>query len=196
VSRVVKVVVWVAVFAACAGAGAFLASRTNPFPPGVADPGARPTDGPGVPAERVWHGVGSIRTRHELFVGGSCRTDWRIRITASATDGDLDGQGVARLVGEARCDVPNAQRQSRTISLTVEGRLRGDRMTIRLSEVDRAPEGSIDLGGLSATLDRTVIRMIVRDAVPVTEGEWSVSVPDTDRGSYEADGTIELSAVA
>lgn len=38
----VKVVVWILVLLVCAGAGAFVASRTDPFPPGVEDPGARP----------------------------------------------------------------------------------------------------------------------------------------------------------
>ena len=39
--RLGKVLAWTLVFAACAAVGAVVAANTNPFPPGVEDPGAR-----------------------------------------------------------------------------------------------------------------------------------------------------------
>jgi hypothetical protein len=49
VPRWAKVLIWIVVFAAFAAAGAYAASRTDPFPPGVEDPGAR-DDARGAPA--------------------------------------------------------------------------------------------------------------------------------------------------
>ena len=74
---------WVALFAACAGVGAFVAAHTNPFPPGVEDPGVERTPSPtptptATPAGAAWSGGAGARTRHDLFVGGSCASDWRM----------------------------------------------------------------------------------------------------------------------
>jgi hypothetical protein len=48
--RLVKVITWVLVFALCAALGAVVAANTDPFPPGVDDPGVRPS-ADGSPAE-------------------------------------------------------------------------------------------------------------------------------------------------
>ena len=41
-----KAIVWVGILLGCAAVGAFIASRSNPFPPGVPDPGAVPSETP------------------------------------------------------------------------------------------------------------------------------------------------------
>ena len=78
--RGLKIVVWVGVFAVCAGAGAFVAAHTNPFPPGVEDPGARSTTPPSTspsPASERWSLAMTSATRHELHVGGASATAYR-----------------------------------------------------------------------------------------------------------------------
>ena len=61
-----KVVLWMLAFAAAVGAGAFVASRSNPFPPGVEDPGARPTVAPKSPSPtaNVWKLSMDISSHH------------------------------------------------------------------------------------------------------------------------------------
>ena len=38
--KAVKILLWIGAFLACAGVGAYVAAHTDPFPPGVDDPGA------------------------------------------------------------------------------------------------------------------------------------------------------------
>lgn len=194
-----KLAIWAVVLAACAGVGAFIASRSDPFPPSVADPGSlseprasaspRPTPAPGEP----WTGAAVVRSRHGLLVGGSCRTSWRVRLRIRVLDAAVTGSGTARLRGEPRCDFPTAQLQARTIRLEVAGELEGALLVLRFTELDREPVGSIDLGGFAPLLDRLQPRLTV--AGDVATGSLDLEVPDGDRGTYGVAGELELSRV-
>ena len=77
--RWVKLTLWLGVFGVCAGVGAFVAAHTNPFPPGVEDPGSRPTTPTptsGASTSQRWSLAMNSATRHDLHVGGSCRSRW------------------------------------------------------------------------------------------------------------------------
>jgi len=188
VGRSQKLVVWIVVLAACAGVGAFIASRSNPFPPGVEDPGVRPTAPTGsTPLERRWTGSEVVRTSHRLFVGGSCRTSWRLRVSVLEEGDRLTGRGSATLAGAARCDFPTVQTQTRHLLLQVEGRIRGSKLRLTFAERVREPAGSMDLGGLLPLLDRLRLRLeeFDPDLHPgVALGGFNLTVPDGDRGSF------------
>jgi hypothetical protein len=190
VRRGVKIVVWVAVFAASAGIGAFIASKTNPFPPGVEDPGARPIPSSSAsPSASTTSLVGYVlggtaRTRHDLHVGGSCATDWALTIRVSiAESGRVSGTGAARLRGELRCDFPTAQTQATRVPLFVRGRRRGDLLDLTVRSGATFPEGSSDFGGLTSTLRLFPTLRLAGDA---GHGRNAGSVPDGDLGSYVA----------
>jgi hypothetical protein len=57
---------WVGILLACAGVGAFVASRSDPFPPGVRDPGAVPSESPSPSKPDLvrWELTMSSRTKH------------------------------------------------------------------------------------------------------------------------------------
>ena len=191
--RWVKVVVWTVVFAACAGAGAFVAAHTNPFPPGVEDPGARPTTPPpttSAPANERWSLVMFSTTRHDLHVGGSCRSTWRT--TGSVTihaDGTVAGSASAR-VRAWGCDFTVAQVQSRLVRLTVSGERSGERIGLEFSLAGSAPPGSQDLGGFTATVED------LRPGASITGGHagagWRLTRPDGDLGRYTNESEVQL----
>lgn len=197
--RVAKVVIWAVVFLICAAAGAWVASRTDPFPPGVEDPGARPTAEPSgtpeAPRPPVWEGSFTAPTEHRLHVGGSCRSEWtgsyRVLLL---DDGSVEGiDGVATLEpGSARCDFEQDQLQSEVVTLSVSGtwEAKGERtwLRVRFRERGREPSGSLDVGGLLATIG------VVRPEIgPVFDAPFDelgdvrrVRVPDGNQGVYEA----------
>ncbi len=188
--RGVKVVVWIAAFAACAGVGAFIASKTNPFPPGVEDPGARPTPStsptsePTGSAGQPWGGTASVRSYHDLFVGGRCATDWRVSLSYHVTDaGAISGKGVARLRGDLRCDFQTAQVQVETVDLGIEGRVRGRFQVLHLSVTQTSPAGGDDYGGFLRTLDRFPALRITLEAASARK---VIEVPDADQGTFGA----------
>ncbi len=184
--RGVRIAAWIAVFAACAGVGAFVASRTDPFPPGVEDPGARPTPGDPAPTpvDARYAVAAGATTRHDLFVGGSCVTDWNIglRFAVDHTRA-VTGSGAARLEGTLRCGFTTAQTQARRIPLRVHGHLRDGLLVLRLRVVSVLPTGSDDFGGLRKTLGRF-------PEVPLRAGTGRVTgaarLSDGDRGAYVA----------
>ena len=190
--RSLKIVAWIAAFAACAGVGAFIASRTDPFPPGVEDPGARPTSpAPTVTSSPIpagaerWTGIVRARTYHDLFVGGRCRTDWVIPIRFSVDeDGAISGTGAAKRQGELRCDFPTAQVQSEEITLVVGGHRRDGLFDLSLAPESFVPDGSSDFGGLVATLPRLPSVRIDDPTAP--ERFMEVRVSDGGQGSYVA----------
>lgn len=197
-SRWAKVVIWGVVFALCAAAGAWLASRTDPFPPGVEDPGARPTAQPPDAARDagspLWTGAFWATTEHRLHVGGTCRSDWqgtyRIRLL---TDGSIEGiGGVATLdPGSARCDFDQGQLQADSVELSVGGtwEQKGRRVLLhtrfRAGKLD--PSGSLDVGGFLATIE--IVRPVIQPVFePDSYGDARVvRLPDGNQGRYTAE---------
>ena len=152
---------WIGVLLACAGVGAFIGSRANPFPPGVRDPGAVPSDGPSPSPPPVDLSITMVsRTTHTYHVGGSCTSAWRvkgtIRISAS---GRVRGRGVARLQPGARCDFPSAQVQTRRVVVRFLGRRDGLELELRFRDESRVPVGSQDLGAFLKTLE--TLRVVI-----------------------------------
>jgi hypothetical protein len=197
VPKVVKIILWVVVFAAAVGAGAFMASRSDPFPPGVEDPGARPitpTPTHTAPSPTVWALEMTSATAHHLHVGGSCRSDWRVRGTITIKpNGTAAGQGSAVLSQPATCDFPQSQVQTKKIALVVTGKLADGSLRLSFSEAGRTPVGSQDLGGFTNTLSliRPVLR--IRDGSERATVSVQASRPDGDLGSYSSDSRAELS---
>lgn len=199
--RWAKVPIWVVVFALCAAAGAWLASRTDPFPPGVQDPGARPTSDPTAtrspsPPKR-WTGEFAAITEHRLHVGGTCRSDWRAKYRMRLRpDGSIDsGFGVAILSpGSAGCDFAQEQLQADSAQLSVggawerEGRDYVLRLRFRVTGLD--PVGSLDLGGFLATIEgvEPVMRSVGPD--PYAD-EQDVRRSDGNEGQYVAEYVFE-----
>jgi hypothetical protein len=198
VRRGLKVAVWTVVFALCAGAGAYVASRTDPFPPGVEDPGARPTPvstdvTPTPEVLAVWSVSIEADTSHRLHVGGLCTSDWKgsVRLRARA-DGTLAGPGSLTLVpGSAGCDFSQAQIQTETLSVASRGTIEVDgSIRLRLREAGRDPVGSQDLGGLTATVMR--IRPVLTPGEAGLRGRVDTARSDGDLGTIAA--TYRLTA--
>ena len=188
-----KRTLWLGVFGVCAGVGAFVAAHTNPFPPGVADPGSRPT--PPTPTSAAsttqrWTLVMNSATRHDLHVGGSCRSRWFTSGHVTILpDGKADGEALALLRGWG-CDFHVAQVQTRTVTLIVTGRSSGGRLVLGFREAGIAPTGSQDLGGFLATIQR------LEPAIRFTDGHGgavaAASRPDGDLGRFVDNGEIQL----
>jgi hypothetical protein len=146
---------WAGILLACAAVGAFIASRSNLFPPGV-EPGPVPSGSPSPsPPELVrWQLSMSSRTTHTYRVGGSCRSNWQmqgqIRVAES---GRIRGQGIARLRPGATCDFPSAQVQTRRVRVLIVGRRDAGELDLRFRERGRRPVGSQDLGAFLKTLN-------------------------------------------
>jgi hypothetical protein len=197
--RFVKPAVWAAAFLACAGAGAFLAANTDPFPPGVDRPtGTGPAGGTGPspspePVMGTWTGVLPAAARHDLYVGGSCRSRWRteLRLTIDP-DGSVSGAGVALPVGDASCDFPQAQEQANRIRMAVEGRLApAGSLRITFEHVTPVPVGSTDLAGFLGFLADARLVLDTRggsSAALVIHDERD----DGNRGTYVVDGAIRV----
>jgi hypothetical protein len=193
--RTLKVTAWVAVFAACAGIGAFIASRTNPFPPGVQDPGARsvtppPTPSSPAPTGVTWGGHLAATTSHVLHVGGSCASSWGITVSFFVDDfGKVSGAGTAHLKGRLRCDFNTAQVQTRTLHLRISGRHANGKIALHLIAKVRAPTGSDDYGGLIHTLPAFPSLKVNAGALA---GTHRVQVSDGDQGHYVATYRVAL----
>jgi hypothetical protein len=197
VRRPVKVLVWIVVFGACAAVGAIVAANTNPFPPGVEDPGVRGSPGSTVEPDPSEDPGGSwlmridTRTYHDLFVGGRCAANWRIDVGIAVVDGPIEGAGAAVLKSDLRCDEPTAQAQAERIDLRAVGALRGDILRFRLEETGRSPAGSQELSGFLDTIPTLVLKMPAREGATAS---FDVEVPDGGQGSFGAVGTVVLTA--
>jgi hypothetical protein len=155
VSGWAKTLLWAVILLACAGIGAFVASRSDLFPPAVRDPGALPSTSPSParPELARWSLKMSSRTTHTYRVGGSCRSDWRLRGRIRLTgSGRILGRGVARLLPGAGCDFPSAQVQTRRVVVRFVGRRDAGELDLRFQEAGRRPAGSQDLGAFLKTL--------------------------------------------
>jgi hypothetical protein len=182
-----KAIVWVGILLGCAAVGAFIASRSNPFPPGVPDPGAVPSETPGaspsLPVAEVtrWTLAMSSRSTHTYRVGGSCTSDWRMergRIRVSGS-GRVRGRGVSRLLPGATCDFPSAQFQARRIQVEILGRRDGGRLRLRFRIEDVLPSGSQDLGAFVETLEG--LRLTIGERPGARERERArIERPDGD----------------
>jgi hypothetical protein len=196
--RFVKPAVWAGVFLACAGAGAFIAANTDPFPPGVDRPTGPtaattgPTPSP-EPADQRWTGRLSTVARHDFYVGGTCRSRWDtdLRLVIDPA-GAVTGSGVGRPVGEASCDFPNAQEEARRVRMAVGGRLTlSGVLRIWFDHVTPAPDGSTDLGGFFVFL--TGERLVLEAEEGTTAGtSFRTQRDDGNRGTYRFAGSAEL----
>jgi hypothetical protein len=199
----VKILVWVLVFLACAGVGALVASRVDPFPPGVEDPGARPTstppptDGPVAEPRRLAVEIRAA-TAHLLHVGGACTSDWTIRLRVRVMeDGSASGEGAGRLLPGDGCSFATAQVQAERVVLTAQGHEEITEvatlvLALKEDEARRSPPGATDLGGLLATLPR--LRIVVPVDGPVQVAR--VERPDGETGTYEATYRIRASCAS
>jgi hypothetical protein len=177
------VIAWVAVFALAAITGAFVAAHTDPFPPGVEQPGASVSPASSSEPES-WTLIVTSRAVHELHVGGSCRSRWRtVGLLLVAPDGEVTGTGRALAQGRASCSFATAQVPAHAIGLDVSGHVTGATMVLMLHPAGPfTPAGSLDLGGFTNTLP------VLRLPIDGTSGSGSrtVSRPDGDRGRYRS----------
>jgi hypothetical protein len=179
-----KVLMWAGILLLCAGVGAFLASRSNPFPPGVPDPGAVPSESPNPSPTPVEVEVRSLRlvsrTAHTYHVGGSCTSDWEmdsaVRISSA---GRVRGSGVARLRPGNECDFPSAQVQARRVVLRIVGRTNGDRVVIRFRTGKVVPFASQDLGAFVDTIETLRFSLVDR-AIARQAKSKQVTTPNGD----------------
>lgn len=190
-----KIAAWTLVFAACAAAGAVVAANTNPFPPGVEDPGARPgpeqTDGPISSPEPgdAWLVRVDTRTFHDLFVGGRCAANWRIDVGIAVADGPIDSAGAAMVKSDLRCDEPTAQVQADRIDLRAVGVLRDGELRFRLVETGREPAGSQELSGFVETISTLRLVLPARDGASAS---FDIEIPDGGQGTFGAVGSVIL----
>ena len=171
-----KVLLWAVILLACAGIGAFIASRSNPFPPGVRDSTAPPSGSPSPSPSPSngdlvrWSVSMTSRTTHTYHVGGSCRSDWRVRGEIEVSDsGRVEGHGVGKLLPGASCDFPSAQVQTRRVDISFVGRRDGDELDLHFSEIGRLPLGSQDLGAFVKTLSRLRLSIPERAGADATK---------------------------
>ena len=187
-----RVLLWVVILLACAGVGAFIGSRSNPFPPGVPDPGAQPSDSPiPSPPELVeWSITMVSRTTHTFHVGGSCRSAWRLEGTLQISAAErITGRGVARLQPGAGCDFPSAQVQAQRVLVRFLGRRDGDELDLRFTEAGRMPAGSQDLGAFVRTLETLRVAIIERAG---SEVKKPTRIEDPEDEIYASVTTIRL----
>lgn len=158
-----RFVLWVLILLVCAGVGAFIGSRSDPFPPGVPDPGAQPSPSPSAsPSELVEWSVAMLsRTTHTYHVGGSCGSAWRLEggIVVSAS-GRIQGEGVARLLPGAGCSFPTAQVQARRVLVRFFGRRDGSELDLRFGVEEVLPAGSQDLGAFVKSLETLRVAIV------------------------------------
>jgi hypothetical protein len=189
----VRVLLWAVILLACAGVGAFLASRSNPFPPGVPDPGAtQPNDNPSPspPALVEWSIAMRSRTSHTYHVGGSCTSDWNLQGRLRIIDaGRIRGRGVARLQPGAHCDFPSAQVQARRIVVLFRGRREGEALDLRFEEGSVRPAGSQDLGAFLKTLGTLRVSIPEQSGAMVSE---PARIEEQDDEIYRSVTTVRL----
>ena len=193
-SRGHRIAMWVGILLLCAAAGAFVASRTDLFSPDVEDGGASPTPTATLtPAEPVrWTFTMRSRSRHDLYVGGSCETTWSLRTTLTELEtGTLAGEGDAVSGGPAVCDTPTAQLEAESIAVIVTGARAGATIRLVLREAGREPVGGRDLGGFANTLGD--VELVFRDVGTRARTVETVERPDGNLGSY---GSVAVATLA
>ncbi|MEA2556646.1 MAG: hypothetical protein QOG88_184 [Actinomycetota bacterium] len=192
--RGLKIVGWVAAFSACFAVGAVIAAHSDPFPPGVTDPGATATATTGSPSPvgSTLIGTVHVQTVHNLYVGGACRTNWKGSLELQEdAEGSVTGTGTFDLLGSLHCDFAVIQAQTKTINVGVTGSVSGKRVTLSLTEAGRDPKGTNDFGGLAHTLRFLKLSVPLGDLQQV-----HASRSDLDRGTYTATGTFTVACSA
>jgi hypothetical protein len=189
-----RALMWAFILLVCAGIGAFVASRSNPFPPGVRDPGAQPgaptSPGPAVDEVTPWTITMTSRSTHTFRVGGSCRSDWRMRGRISVGEGGrVSGSGVARLLPGSGCDFPSAQVQSARVHVGIVGTRDGGALDLRFRERGLEPAGSQDLGGFVKVLP--ALRVSIRERA-AAEASTPKRIEDPEDEIYAAVTLIRL----
>lgn len=187
-----RVLIWVVILAACAGIGAFLASRSNPFPPEVRveSPTQAPTPTPGEPTP--WRLTMTSRTRHAYRVGGSCTSDWQVRARIFVSDGGrVLGTGRAKLERGAGCDFETAQVQARTVALRLSGSRAEGRLRLRFQVAEVSPPGAQDLGGFVETVPAMRFSIRERDGASAS---GRTQVVDGDGENHSATSSLRLDA--
>ena len=104
----------------------------------------------------------------------------------------VDGSGVATAKSELRCDEPTAQVQADELQLSATGTIVDGELHFRVDETGRSPVGAQELTGFAKTIPT------LRFELPAREGataSFDVDVPDRDRGTYGAIGTVTVSSV-
>jgi len=195
-----RVLIWVAVFAGAAGIGAFIGAHSNLFPPEVQSSAAASTPGPTAAASLRWKGTISSVSAHQLYVGGSCRTDWTTAITFTVdTGGTISGQGKAHLKGKLRCDFPTAQIDTDSFVVKVTGVIDGAKASLHLTEVQRSPAGTSDLGGFASTVltgARATLTVPLDGASTTARGRVNLHRVDREaRGTYTSSNVVRLTCV-
>jgi len=195
VPKPLKVGIWVVVFALCAGVGAFVASRSNPFPPGVEDPGAHQTltPTPTQPAPTAWDLTMHVDSQHTLHEGGACHSDWDVSGTVEIQpNGEASGVGDAKLAAPASCDFAQSQVQTKELRLVITGDRAAGVLKLSFSEGGRTPVGSQDLGGFTNTLQ--FIHPAVKLPAGAQRGHATTKVArsDGDLGSFSSTSVLRL----
>ncbi len=193
-NRWMKVAGWVFAFSASFAVGAVIAAHSDPFPPGVTDPGApvTPTRTPSptpTPTATTLMATLDLQTVHTLYVGGACRTNWRGTLSLQVdSTGTVTGTGTLDLLGGLHCDFPVVQVQAKTITVSVAGSVKGQRVSLTLTDTGRDPKASSDFGGLAHTVEFLKLSA-------ATGGSQQVHAyrSDGDRGGYTATGTFAVS---
>ena len=197
-----KTVLWTAILSTSAAGGAYVAARSNPFPPGVTGgPTAEPTQKRTVPPSpkpkpQVWEGTFHSVTYHDLYVGGRCSSTWKGTLALDIFEGgSVSGRGQANLVRRPNCSFRVAQQQVKTYVVRVRGKLTGRELQLRLALVRQVPAaGAIDLGGWSSTVFARGARGLLR--LPVqgqrVDAHIRQSVIGENRDTFVASHTFRL----
>jgi len=203
----VRIALWALLLGGSAATGAFVAAHTNPLPPQVED-GALPSRTPSPPVTTVpapkperWRGTMQSTSYHQLYVGGTCETDWATTLAFTvAGDGSISGRATARLTSkDAPCPFAVAQIQIRSFALKVAGEIRGGNVHLQLIEVSHAPSaGAEDLGGFRATVlsgGAVSVLLVHLDGPGGASAAARVllKVPGPDRDTFGSTNAIRLS---
>ena len=157
--RWLKVLIWIVVFAACAGVGAYVAAHTDPFPPGVDDPGARAvpssTDQPSAsPSLERWRIAVRGSAGHAFRVGGTCSSSWSGSSRFPVSEDGIAADARIELAGDGSCDFPVAQVQAERLELALVSDVDGGELMLGMRVVGRSPPGAEDLGGFATAIVR------------------------------------------
>jgi hypothetical protein len=162
-SRSLKIAFWAVVLVGCAALGAFVASRSHPFPPDVSgreNAHERPT-------RLMWAVSLQLRTTHTPSSGNSCSATWDVKIVFPNFGRAPRGTGTATRVGDLRCDASNAQREADAMKVPLRALLRGPEFRIRLASGPLSPEDAQELSGLAPVVDGLHLHLETGSSAPV-----------------------------